>query len=117
MTGQASVRGWDTESNAIGKIGQDQERVAESVLGDVYSDWEKCRRSGQSGAVVREIDETQPTFPRVERGYTKTLTGAELCDRQSAVHMTTDALAPEGVALKVGCSRHGLVLCHSLIVG
>jgi hypothetical protein len=108
LTGQASISGGDTESNAIGKVGHDREWVAESVIGDAYSDREERRRGGRSGAVVRKIDKPQPTFPRVERGYANTFTGAELCDRQSAVYMTTDALAPEGVALKVGCSRHGL---------
>jgi hypothetical protein len=104
LTGQASIRGGNTESNAIGKVGHDRERVAEHALGDTYSDRKECRRSGQSGAVVRNIDRPQPTFPRLERGYAKTFTGAELCDRQSAVRMATDALAPEGMALEIGCS-------------
>ena len=55
---------------------------------------------------IRKINETKPTFPRVERSYAETFAGAELYDRQTAVFLTTDALAPERMALEVGCSRH-----------
>ena len=106
---KASVRGWDTKADSIGKIGLDRERFVGSVLGDVYGDREKCRWSGQRGALIREVDEPKPTFPRVERGYTRDASRAQNCAIVSPLFdLTTDALAPEGMALEVGCSRHGV---------
>jgi hypothetical protein len=104
--GQPGVGSWDAKSDTIGKVSLDRERFVAHVFGDVHSDWEKRRWCRYAGMTIREVNEPKPMFPGLERSYAETLAVTEPSDCQPAVKLTTNAFAPERMALEVGFSRH-----------
>jgi hypothetical protein len=57
---------------------------------------------------IRERDEPESTFPALERRQGETFAGAKPRDREPAVDLAVNALAPKGMELEVGSSRHGV---------
>jgi hypothetical protein len=62
--------------------------------------------------MICEVDEPESAFPGVERCHGKTFLGAELGDRQTAVNLALNALAPECMEYEVGSSGHGMGSCE-----
>jgi hypothetical protein len=99
--GQASVRGRDTKSNSIRKIGLDRQRLTERVLGHAHCDREEDWRCRRRWGALREIDESKAAFPSVERTDGETFAGAELRDRCVTIDLAANTFAPECMELKV----------------
>jgi hypothetical protein len=57
---------------------------------------------------IREIDEPESTFPALERRQGEMFAGAKPRDCQPAVDLAVNALAPKGMELEVGGTRHGV---------
>jgi len=86
-----------------------------SALGETYSDREEGRRGGQCGSTIFELDKLETALPSVEQLRGETFLGTELRDRQPALRLSADALAPEWMDLGVGCSGHGVGSCEGMV--
>src|SRR5262249_47416622 len=115
--GEARICGWDAKVNSIGQIRLDRKRYVRSVLDDANGDRDEGvrRRHGQHAVSIRKVDEAEPAFPVSKRRNSEMFLGAKLGDRQTAFGLEADALAPDGVELRIRSTGHRAGSCEGFV--